>query len=83
MKKRIAPEIKERIINRIKNDGVSVMQAAKEHGLSENTIYAWIAKKVEGSPTLAENIKLKKEIRQLLELVGEMTLKLSEAQKKN
>ncbi len=83
MKKRIAPEIKEQIINRIKNDGVSVMQAAKEHGLSENTIYAWIAKKVEGSPTLAENIKLKKEIRQLLELVGEMTLKLSEAQKKN
>ena len=83
MKKRIAPEIKEQIINRIKNDGITVMQAAKEHGLSENTIYAWIAKKVEGSPTLAENIRLKKEIRQLLELVGEMTLKLSEAQKKN
>ena len=30
MKKRIAPEIKEQIINRIKNDGVTVAQAAKD-----------------------------------------------------
>jgi len=33
MKKRIAPEIKEQIINRIKNDGVTVAQAAKDHGI--------------------------------------------------
>ncbi len=31
---RIAPEIKEQIINRIKNDGISVAEAAKEHGVS-------------------------------------------------
>ena len=82
-KHRIAPEIKEQIINRIKNDGVTVVQAAQDHGISENTIYAWIAKKTEGQPTLSEIIKLKKENRQLLELVGEITLKLSETQKKN
>lgn len=84
MKKyRIAPEIKEQILNRIKNDGVSVIDAAKEHGVSENTIYGWIAKKVDGNPSLSEIVKLKKENRQLLELVGEITLKLSETQKKN
>jgi len=84
MKKyRIAPEIKEQILNRIKNDGVSVIDAAKEHGISENTIYGWIAKKVDGNPSLSEIVKLKKENRQLLELVGEITLKLSETQKKN
>ncbi len=82
MKKRIAPEIKEQIINRIKNDGVTVAQAAKDHGISEVSIYSWISKKVEGQPTLSEVIKLKRENAQLMQLVGEITLKLSEAQKK-
>jgi transposase-like protein len=81
-KHRIAPEVREQIINRIKNDGVSVAQAAKEHGISDQTIYGWISKKVEGQPTLSEMIRLKKENQQLLTLVGEMTLKLSETQKK-
>lgn len=79
---KIAPDLKEQIINRIKNEGVSVSQAAKDHGVSDVTIYSWIAKKVDGQPTLSENIKLKRENEQLLKLVGEMTLKLSEAQKK-
>lgn len=82
MKKRIAKDLKEQIINRIKNDGVSVVQAAADHGIAEGTIYAWIAKKVEGQPTLSEIIKLKRENAQLLQLVGEITLKLSETQKK-
>ncbi len=82
-KHRIAPEQKAQIINRIKNEGVTVVQAAKDHGISENTIYGWIAKKVEGGSSLSEVIRLKKENRQLLELVGEITLKLSESQKKN
>jgi len=81
-KHRIAPDLKEQIINRIKNDGISVVQAAKEHGISEATIYGWISKKVEGQPTLSEIIRLKKENEQLLKLVGEITLKLSESQKK-
>ncbi|MCX6712361.1 MAG: transposase [Candidatus Vogelbacteria bacterium] len=80
---RIAPEIKEQILNRIKNDGVSVVQAAQDHGVAEGTIYTWIAKKTDGSPTLAEVIKLKRENTQLLQLVGEITLKLSETQKKS
>lgn len=82
-KHRIAPDMKAQIINRIKNDGISVVDAAKDHGVSENTIYGWIAKKVEGQPSLSDIVRLKKENRELLMLVGEMTLKLSEAQKKN
>lgn len=81
-KHKIAPEVKEQIINRIKNEGISVVQASKEHGVSDGTIYGWIAKKVEGQPTLSENIKLKRENDILLKLVGEITLKLSETQKK-
>jgi transposase-like protein len=81
-KHRIAPDVKEQIINRIKNDGISVAQAAKEHGISDVTIYSWISKKVEGQPTLSEIIRLKKENEQLKILLGEITLKLSETQKK-
>lgn len=81
-KHRTAPEVKEQIINRIKNDGVSVVQAAVDHGVSENTIYGWIAKKTEGQPSLSEIVKLKRDNTQLLQLVGEITLKLSETQKK-
>lgn len=81
-KHRIALDVKDQIINRIKNDGISVVQAAQDHGVKENTIYGLIAKKTEGQPTLSEIIKLKRENTQLMQLVGEITLKLSEAQKK-
>jgi len=81
-KHKVSLDVKEQIINRIKNDGVSVAQVAQDHGVPENTIYGWIAKKTEGLPTISDIIKLKRENTQLLQLVGEMTLKLSETQKK-
>jgi len=81
-KHRIAHDVKEQIINRIKNEGVSVGDASRDHGISENTIYGWIAKKTEGQPSISEIIKLKREHTQLLQLVGEITLKLSDTQKK-
>lgn len=37
-RQRIAPETKEQIIRRIKNDGVSVAQAAKDHRILEATV---------------------------------------------
>lgn len=82
MKRRcLALEVKEQIIGRIKNDGFSVSQAAKDHGISEAIIYGWIAKKKEGRPTLSELIRLKRKNEQLLRLAGDITLKLSESQK--
>lgn len=82
MKKyRIAPELREQILNRIKNEGVPVLQAAKDHGVSTHSIYKWLGSGADG-PSYAETAKLKKENKVLLELVGEMTLKLSETQKK-
>ena len=83
MKKlRTAPEVKAQIINRIKNEGVSVAQAAKDAGVSDASIYGWLGKKVEGSPSVLEMAKLKKEVAMLYQLVGELTVKLSESQKK-
>ncbi len=80
---KIASEVKQEILRRVKEEGISVSQAAKEHGVSEAAIYGWLGKGVRGTPTFAELVKLKRENRELLELVGELTVKLSHAQKKN
>ena len=81
-KNRVAPEIKEQILSRIKNDGVTIKQAAADHGIPESTIATWIARRVNGQPSLGDIIKLKRENDQLKILIGEITLKLSETQKK-
>jgi transposase-like protein len=79
---RISPEIKEQIINRIKNDGVSVAVAAKDHGVSTGTIYSWLGTTAKGSISLVEHNKLKKENMLLKSLLGELTLKLSTEEKR-
>lgn len=80
---RVSAEVKADILKRVKEQGVPVVQAAKEHGVHESTIYNWLGKGVEGQPTLAELVKLKRENQMLLGLVGELTVKLSGAQKKS
>ena len=79
---KIAQEVKDQIIKRVKEEGISVADAAKEHGIHEATIYNWLGKGAE-SGSGAELLKLRREKKALLELVGEMTLRLSESQKKN
>lgn len=81
-KHRITPEVREQIINRVKNEGVSIGQAAQEHGITESAIYKWMGKKADGTPSILEYAKLKRENDELLRLVGLITLKLSETQKK-
>lgn len=80
---RVAPDIREQILKRIKEEGVPVMQVAKEHGVSDATIYRWLGHGAEGAPSAGEFLRLKRENKALLELVGEITLKLSESQKKS
>ena len=80
---RIAAEVKQDIIRRIKEEGVSVSQAAKDHGVHESTIYAWLGATTKGTPSWADLAKLQKQNKELLELVGELTLRLSATQKKS
>lgn len=82
-RQRISTDVKEQIIRRIKDDGISVNDAAKEHGIHEATIYKWFRGDVSSQPTLRELTKLQKENKMLMELVGELTVKLSCAQKKS
>lgn len=80
---RIANEVKADIIRRIKEEGIPVAQAAKEHGLHETTIYGWMGAGAQGAPSFSEFARIQKQNKELLELVGELTLRLSTAQKKN
>lgn len=80
---RVSKEVKADILKRVKEQGIPVVQAATEHGISPKTIYGWLGKGVAGQPTLSELVKLKRENQMLLGLVGELTVKLSSAQKKS
>ncbi|PIR83291.1 hypothetical protein COU19_00975, partial [Candidatus Kaiserbacteria bacterium CG10_big_fil_rev_8_21_14_0_10_56_12] len=80
---RITPDVKEQIINRVKNEGISIKQIAEEHGITDSAIYKWLGNKVEGPTSMLELAKLRRENDELLRLVGLMTLKLSDAQKRS
>jgi transposase-like protein len=82
-KYRISKEVKDQVLKRIKDEEVSVSKAAEEHGISTHTIYRWLTAGASANPSWSEVAKLKKENKGLLELVGEITMKLSHAQKKN
>lgn len=81
-KYKVAPEVRQEFLNRIRNEGLSVSQAAKDVGVSESAVYGWLCKGAESVPSVLELARLKRENKELLELVGELTLKLSTAQKK-
>ena len=80
---RIAPEVREQILKRIKEEGVPVSVVAKDAGVNPTTIYGWLGKGVKEAPTIGEVVRLKRQNEELLALVGELTLKMSQGQKKN
>lgn len=74
----IPKDVKSQILLRIKNDGLSVSQAAQEHGVCNRTIYGWLKKEAVTSISFLEYSKLKRENRLLLELVGKLSLEKSQ-----
>lgn len=78
--KRIAQEIKDQILARAK-EGIPVAQLSNEHGISDKSIYTWIAKNSVQSPGVLQIAKLKREKEDLLKLVGELTFKLKRGEK--
>ena len=73
MAKKIEQEIRDKIVEKIKNDGMSAAKAAQEFGISANTIYNWLGRGKIGSDTL-EIGKLKRENQQLKMIIAELML---------
>ncbi len=80
---RVSNEVKTDILRRVREEGIPVSQAAQEHGLHESTIYHWLGAGAQGSPSWSEFTRLEKQNKELFEVVGELTVKLSQSQKKN
>lgn len=79
----IPKETKEQILNRIKNEGVTAAQAAKDAGISANTVYGWLAKTASGTTIDGvENARLKRELQGVYELLGKLTAELAVFKKK-
>ena len=59
---KISKEIKEETLERIKNKGISVAQAAQDVGVSTTAIYGWLGNTARGSVSVLAYNKVKKEI---------------------
>ena len=79
----IPKETKEQILSRIKNEGVTAAQAAKDAGISANTVYGWLAKAANGTNNGAVEVsRLKRELTGAYELLGKLTAELAVFKKK-
>lgn len=73
--KHIEQHIKDEIILKIRDGGLSVTDTASQYGISSKTIYAWLrAGVVDGNRNLIlENNKLKKELEIAYRVLGRLT----------
>lgn len=63
---------KEEVISRVKDKGEQVADLAKEYGVSTKAIYGYLARSGQGSSSLLEISKLKREKEALLKIVGQL-----------
>lgn len=77
----IPKEIKEQILRRIKEEGITVIQAAADAGISSKTIYNWMRSKTLSDGSVLEISRLKRENKELLEIIGRLTHDLSKPKK--
>ena len=46
--KRVPEELKQKILEAVKHDGLSVRKASQEYGVSQQTVHLWIKKESVG-----------------------------------
>ncbi len=83
IKYKVSAEVKVDILKRIKEEGVSVQQAAADHGVGESTIYKWLGKGIEAAPSWSEFNRIHRQNNELVTMIGELTIRLSGTQKKH
>jgi transposase-like protein len=80
----ISKEIKEEVLSRVKNEGISIKQAAKDAGIHPDTVRNWLAKTIDGRNNEAvENTRLKRELSGVYEILGKLTAELATLKKKD
>lgn len=81
MKSAIAKEVKEEVLAKIKS-GESAATLAQTYGISVKTIYGWLRWNTTNKVSWIEHLRLKKENRQLKEIIGVLSLEVEKVKKK-
>lgn len=77
MYKPIPKEIKDQVLSRVKSDGISVPQAAKDAGISTTVVYAWLTKEsAKTDCNIIEFNRLKKQTAGLYQIIGKLTAEI-------
>lgn len=80
-RKRIAKEIREEILAKVKG-GQKVVDLAQQYGISDQSIYGWVRQAAgDDVISLIAYNKLKRENEELKRLIGELSFKLSSGEK--
>jgi transposase-like protein len=75
-------DLKQEIVNKIKSEGITATEGASRYGVGVKSIYRWLANGVGGvSSQILETNKLKRENRQLKEIIGQLTFDKKKGEK--
>ena len=81
MKNIVAKEVKEEILIKVKA-GEAVSDLSKTYGVSDKSIYNWIAQRAGKHVSFLEFAKLRKENQQLKQIIGVLSLEVEKSKKK-
>ena len=79
----VDPEIKAEIVRKVRDEGMRVVEASEQYGISSKSIYTWLREGVvDGNRNLIlENNRLKKELEQAYRLLGRATAEMQKSKK--
>ena len=77
----ISKEIKDEVLGKVKS-GVTVAQISKQYGVSQQSIYKWLRGTITEPVSVREMQKLRKENRELKEIIGALTIEKEKIKKK-
>jgi len=85
--RRVPEELKNKILDAVKNDGIPVSQASREYGVSTPSIRSWLKKELEDTQweqvDMREVQRLRKDKEDLLKLVWALSMEIDKTKKKN
>lgn len=77
----VPKQIKDEVLNKIKS-GEKVHDLAVQYGISDKTVYTWLAKTVTPEVSLVEYNRIRRENEELKRIIGIMALDLELGKKK-
>ena len=68
----VSAEVKDQILNRIKEKGEKASDLAKEFGIKPRNIYSWLSQGATEPNTVLELAKIKRDQQALLAIIGQL-----------